>query len=158
MFHSGLPSTTPRLRGPILRRTMASIASPCSPTSPRISRPWRNATAKFGISTSPSSRIRASASRARKRMRASLSFMFFDVSVPAGPSNLAAPLQREAFSFGEALANLPAQKGDIEPRVGSRMLFRHTIGLVVDLRLGLEIRRHQFDHAGNEVLLAYLGL
>ena len=38
------------------------------------------------------------------------------------------------------------------------MFLRHAVGFVVNARLGLEIRRHQFDHAGDEILFAHLGL
>src|ERR1700728_843176 len=159
MSHSGLPSTTPRLSEAILRRAMASTASPCSPISARISRPCRSATAKFGISTSPSSRIRAIDSRARKRIRASLSFIVvFSECYPIGLTfersdppryklkiavrGPASKLQRESFLLGQAIANHPAQTSDAEPRIEPRLLLRHPVGFVVDFRFSLEIRGH----------------
>lgn len=70
----------------------------------------------------------------------------------------ACALKREALLFGEALANHAAQARDVEPWIESRLLLRHTVGLVVDFRLGLEVRGHQFHHARDEIFFIDLRL
>src|SRR5260370_15893325 len=145
MVHSLEPSVTARLIELILRRTIASIASPSSLNCGTISRACRSASGKLVISTRPSSRSLANDSRARKSTRASVSF-------------IKKSLEREVFLLCEALANKGAQPGDIQARIAARLDLGHLVGFLVDLRLGLEIRRHQFDHAGNEILHVALGL
>src|SRR5712671_838328 len=110
MVHSLEPSVTPRLIELILRRTIASIASPSSLNCATISRACRSASGKLVISARPSSRNFASDSRARNRTRASVSFI---------------RLQREVFLFGQALANQIAQARDVEARVATRFDLRH---------------------------------
>src|SRR5277367_3492349 len=136
MVHSFEPSTMPRLIELILRRTIASISSPCSLYCATISRACRSASGKFAISASPSSRSFASDSRARNRTRASVSFMKTS--------------EREVFLLGQALANQIAQPRDVEPRIAPRFRLRHLVGFFVDLRFGLEIRRHQLDYASDQ--------
>ena len=70
---------------------------------------------------------------------------------------LKSALEREALLFGEAIANHPAQPRDVEPRIETRLLLRHAVGLVVDFRLGLEVRGHQLDDASDEIFFGDLG-
>src|SRR5208337_530689 len=144
MVHSLEPSTTPRLIELILRRTIASSSSPCSLNCATISRACRSASGKFAISAKPSSRNFASDSRARNRTRASVSFMKIS--------------EREVFLLGQALANQTAQPRDVQARVAARFRLRHLVGLFVYLRFGLEICRHQLDHARDQFLDVSLGL
>src|ERR1700736_1751864 len=67
-------------------------------------------------------------------------------------------LEGEAFLLGEALADKGAQPGNVKTRIAPRLDLGHLVGFLVDLRLGLEIRGHQFDHASDQVLDVALGL
>src|ERR1700730_2198660 len=148
MFHSLLPSTTPRLSEAILRLTISSTASPCSSHPAIRSRAWRSARAKLGISASPSSRSRAIDSRARYRIRSSLSF----IAIPNAPRLAPRGLQGEVLLLCQTLADHRAQPVRVEPRIEPRLLLGHLVGLVVDAGFGLEVLRHQLDHAGDQVL------
>src|SRR5271167_2740088 len=143
MVHSLEPSTMPRLIELILRRTIASISSPCSLNCATISRACRNASGKFAISARPSSRNFASDSRARYRTSASVSFMQTS--------------EREVSLLGQPLPDQIAQARDVEARVAARFDLRHLIGLFVDLGLGLEIFRHQLSDARDQVLYVAFG-
>src|SRR6266436_8880533 len=126
----------PRLIELILRRTIASISSPCSLNCATISRACRSASGKFVISASPSSRSFANDSRARNRTRASVSFI---------------RLQREVFFLGQPLSNQVPEPRDVETRVATRFRLGHLVGLFIYLRFGLEVLGHQLDHARDQL-------
>src|ERR1700737_3946756 len=146
MFHSLLPSTTPRLSEAILRLTISSTASPRSSHPAIRSRAWRSARAKLGISPTPSSRSRAIDSRARYRRRSSLNF----IAIPNAPRLAPRGLQGEVLLLCQTLANHRAQPGRVEPWIEPRLLLGHLVGLVVDTSFGLEVLRHQLDPAGDQ--------
>src|SRR5271166_2112901 len=161
----------PRLIELILRRTTASISSPCSLNCATISRAWRSASGKFAISARPSSRNFASDSRARNRTRASESFIKNLLYQTGCRENLSLGwiraanivlrmrrLEREVLFLGQALADQSAQPRHVQARIAPRLGLRHLVGLFVYLRFGLEIRRHQLDYARDQVLHFAFGL